>query len=65
MAREAYLFDGTKGNVVDAFLLMREESKNMPPNWIDRARKTRKSKEKELGKLLQDGSLDAINYMRD
>jgi hypothetical protein len=65
MPREAALFDGTTGNVVDAFLLLREEGKNIPPNWIDRARVTRKAKEKELGKLLEAGSLDAVNHMRD
>ncbi len=65
MPREAALFDATKGNVVNAFLLLREEGKNIPPNWIDRASKARKSREKELGKLLKAGSLDAVNYMRD
>lgn len=65
MPREAALFDGTEGNVVDAFLLLREEGKNIPPNWIDRASETRKNKEKDLGKLLKAGSLDAVNPMRD
>jgi hypothetical protein len=65
MPREATLFEGTKGNVVDAFLFMRKDGKNIPPNWINRARETRKAKEKELGKLLEARSLDAVNYMRD
>lgn len=65
MAREAALFDGTKGNVVEAFLLLREEGKNIPPNWIDRATASRKSRETELAKLLKAGKLDAFNLMRD
>lgn len=65
MPREAALFEATKGDVVEAFLLLREEGKNIPPSWIDRASLSRKSREKELAKLLKAGKLDAYNRMRD
>ncbi|MBM3130884.1 MAG: hypothetical protein FJ009_19930 [Chloroflexi bacterium] len=65
MPREAELFDLTNGNVVDAYFLLREEGKNIPPAWIDRASYTRKRKEKELGKALKADSLDAVVLMKD
>jgi hypothetical protein len=65
MPREAGLFDVTNGNVVDAFLILRSEGKNIPPNWIDRAEKSRKNRQPALGKLLKIKSLDAVQGMKD
>jgi hypothetical protein len=65
MAREATLFDETGGSVVEAFLLLRAEGKNLPPSWIERARESRKSREKLLAKLLGENSLDALAGLRD
>jgi hypothetical protein len=65
MPREASLFEQTRGNVIDAFFLLRAESKNIPPAWIDRSRASRKNREKELGKLLKNGELDAMNHIQD
>jgi hypothetical protein len=65
MARKAELFDGTNGDIFLAFLLLREQGANIPPAWIDRSSASRKSREKQLGKLLKSNSLDAVNYLRD
>jgi hypothetical protein len=65
MAREAALFDETGGSVVEAFLLLRAEGKNIPPMWIERAKESRKNREKVLAKLLRDNSLDAVAALRD
>ena len=44
---------------------MREEGVNIPPAWIERARESRKKREKDLAKLLKAGKLDAANYIRE
>jgi hypothetical protein len=65
MAREAALFDETGGSVVEAFLLLRAEGKNIPPMWIERARESRKKREKALAQLLRENSLDALQALRE
>jgi len=65
LPREATLFDSVGGNVVEAFLLLRAEGKNIPPAWIDRAQDSRKKREKALAKLLRENSLDAVAALRD
>ena len=65
MPREANLFDGTGGSVVEAFVLLRAEGKNIPPAWIERATESRKSREKELAELLRKNRLDAVQSLRD
>lgn len=65
MPREANLFEGTGGGVVEAFLLLRAEGKNIPPAWIKRATESRKNREKELAELLRKNKLDAVHALRD
>lgn len=65
MPREAALFDSTQGNLLHAYLALREEGANIPPAWIERSRESRKKREKELGRLLKSGKLDAANYIRE
>lgn len=65
MPREAQLFDATEGNLFLAFLALREQGVNIPPNWLERSRESRKKREKELGKLLRAGKLDAANFIRE
>jgi hypothetical protein len=45
MAREARLFDSAKGSPARALLKMQV---NIPPNWIGRARRSRKNLEPDL-----------------
>ena len=65
MAGDANLYESTDGNIFLAYLLLREEGKNIPPSWISRSKQSRKNREKDLAKLLHKGSLDAANYIRD
>ena len=65
MAREAQLFESTDGSLFLAFLSIREEGKNIPPAWIERSPSSRKSREKDLGRLLKAKNLDAANFIRD
>lgn len=65
MPRQAELFDSTEGNLLLAYLLIREEGANIPPAWLDRSRESRKKRENELGRLLKAGKLDAVNYIRE
>ncbi len=65
MPREANLFEVVNGSVVEAFLLLRAESKNIPPAWIERAKESRKNRQKRLAELLGENSLDALPALRD
>ena len=65
MPREAALFDSTDGNIFLAYLALREEGANIPPAWLERSRASRKTREKELAKLLKAGKLDAANHIRE
>lgn len=65
MPREAALFDSTDGNLLIAFLTLREGGANIPPAWLERSRESRKKREKELGRLLKAGKLAAANYIRE
>jgi hypothetical protein len=52
--REAHLFHESGGSPVRAYLLMKAEgSANVPPMWVDRARKSRKSDESRVGAIVK------------
>lgn len=65
MPRDAALFDSTSGNLLLAYMALREEGANIPPAWLQRSRESRKKGEKELGQLLKAGKLDAVNHIRE
>jgi hypothetical protein len=65
MPREAGLYEQTKGSPLEAFLLLRQEGRNIPPAWIDRSHASRKKREKKLAKALRGKSLEAIYLLRD
>jgi hypothetical protein len=65
MPREANLFDSASGSVVEGFLLLRQEGKNVPPAWIVRAHESRKNRETRLAQLLTKNSLDVLQTLRD
>ncbi len=65
MPREAGLFEAANGSVVEGYFLLRQRGGNIPPNWIDRASESRRSRQKELGKLLKSKSIDAMPLLRD
>jgi hypothetical protein len=64
MPREAKLFESTSGNIFLAFLALREEGANIPPNWVKRSHISRKNREKELAKELKAGNPDAAKLIR-
>jgi hypothetical protein len=65
MPREAGLFEQTNGSALEAFLLLRQEGRNIPPAWIERSRASRKNREKKLAKALRGQSLEAVYLLRD
>lgn len=65
MPREAGLFEQTDGSPLEAFLLLRQSGGNVPPMWIERAKASRKHREKQLSKALRSKSLDAVYLLRE
>lgn len=65
MPRDAGFIEQTNGSALEAFLLLRQEGRNIPPAWIDRSGESRKRREKALGKNLRQKSLDSIYLLRD
>lgn len=58
MPREASLFEESNGSVVRAYLLLKNGgSANIPPNWIERARESRKNRESNVAQLLKTGRI--------
>jgi hypothetical protein len=50
---------------VEAYYLLRQEGKNIPPKWYERSAVSRKNREELLGKLLKGKSLDAVILLKD
>lgn len=65
MPRDAGLYEQTNGSALEAFLLLRQEGRNIPPAWIERSRASRKHREKDLAKALRGKSLEAVYLLRD
>lgn len=58
MPREASLFEESNGSVLRAYLLLKNGgSANIPPNWIERARASRKNRETNVAQLLKNGRI--------
>jgi hypothetical protein len=59
--REAGLFDESEGSVLRAYLLLKNGgSANIPPNWIERAKVSRKNREESVAKALKSGKIKDI-----
>jgi len=66
MPREATLFEESGGSVLRAYLLLKSNgSANIPPNWIERAKDSRKHREGNVAKVLRDGKLKDIIAVED
>jgi len=66
MAREAALFEESGGSVVEAYLMLKNTgSANIPPNWIERARQSRKNREPVVADVLKKGRLKDAVLLRD
>jgi hypothetical protein len=61
MGREATLFEESGGSPVRAYILLKAGgSANIPPNWIERARESRKNREKEVALALTEGGISDL-----
>jgi hypothetical protein len=66
MAREASLFDESGGSPLRAYLLLKSQgSANIPPAWIERARASRKKREREVARVLQKGRIVDVIQLED
>ncbi len=66
MPREATLFEQSVGSPVRAYLMMKNDgSANIPPNWIERSRTSRKNREAKIAKLLKKGHIHDIIALED
>ena len=61
MPREATLFEESRGSAVRGYLLLKQGgSANIPPNWVERARGSRKNRERDVAARLKDGRVQDI-----
>jgi hypothetical protein len=65
MPREAELFQQTDGRPAEAFWLMLEYGGNIPESWIERAKESRKAKERVLAKRLKQGDLSVVVLVKE
>jgi hypothetical protein len=66
MPREASLFDESGGSVFRAYLLLKTAgSANIPPNWIERAKESRKHREEKVADLLRNGKIKDLPVIED
>ena len=62
MPREPRLFRETKGSPIEAFLFYKFVPKK---NWIIRARRSRRAREKEVARILRENDLSGIDKLRE
>ena len=66
MPREATLFEQSGGSPIRAYLLMKANgSANVPPNWIKRARTSRKNRHTEMARILRKGKVQDYFTLED
>ena len=66
MPREAALFEQSGGSVLRAYLLLKSGgSANIPPMWIERAKESRKRRERDVAKALRKGRMRDVTTVED
>ena len=65
MPREATLFDEAQGNPLRGFVLMKQSGSNVTPAWIDRARQSRKGREKVVADALKSGRIWEVTSLEE
>jgi hypothetical protein len=65
MPRAAELFETANGDILLAYLLIKNSGANIPSEWITRTNKTRKKSEKDLGKLMKNNSLNSLPLLNE
>ncbi|HBZ87047.1 MAG: hypothetical protein A2509_03535 [Candidatus Edwardsbacteria bacterium RIFOXYD12_FULL_50_11] len=58
------LFETTRGNASEAYLILRSKGKTVPYAWVKSAQESRKKRQDELGIKLKEKSLDAFPILR-
>lgn len=65
MSREATLFDDCDGSVLEAYFILSREGGNIPPAWLERSSESRKKREAEVARVLNEGAWGDIAVLRD
>ncbi len=66
MPREATLFEDAGGSPLRGYLLLKTSgSANIPPMWIERARASRKNREKQVATVLKKGKPADLLILED
>jgi hypothetical protein len=67
MARKAALFEEAGGSPLRAYLLLKQgdSSANIPPMWIERAKKSRKDREEVVAQAMKRGRPKDIVKLED
>jgi hypothetical protein len=66
MPREATLFEESGGSPLRALVLLKSQgSANIPPAWIERARKSRKNREATVATVLRKGRISDVILVED
>lgn len=68
MPREAELFENAQGDIVEGYLLLKQSGGNIPPNWIIRARESRRRRHRDVVKALKNkeyGLAEGMHVLRD
>lgn len=65
MPKEPTLFIETKGSVLDAYFLLKSTGGNIPPNWIERTRTSRKNLHKEVARILRKKELTGLATLKE
>lgn len=65
MPRKASLFEEAGGSALRGFLLLKQNGGNIPPNWIERATRSRRGRHKAVAKALKTGGVADITTLED
>lgn len=58
------LFETTRGNASEAYLILRSKGRTVPYAWVKSAQESRKKRQEELGAKLKEKSLDAFPILK-
>jgi hypothetical protein len=65
MPREANLFEEASGSPLEGYFLLKANSGNVPPRWIENAKESRRRRHKIVAAALKEGNWGDIAALRD
>lgn len=65
MPREAELFEAAGGSPLEGYFLLKKDSKNLPPMWIERMAESRRNRHENVARVLQEGEWSDIAILRE